>query len=383
MRRPTASQRSAPPRRADPRRRGDDTILGMSPDVLRILDANFNRAREALRVMEEYARFALDDAALTARIKASRHGLAEASRRLCPAESLDCRDTPGDVGTAVSTAAEMFRGAAEDVAAASIKRLQEALRVIEEYGKVIDAKAAAGVEKMRYEAYDLEQALSSAGPKRRQLRAARLHVLLTEKFCAGPWESVCRAALTGGADVIQLREKEMPDGALLERARRVRELTRKAGALLIVNDRADIARLSGADGVHLGAEDLPAAEARRIAGPSLLIGRTAHDAAEVRAASEDLGGRVDYVAVGPMFASATKPGLPAAGNKFLRGACAATDLPVVAIGGICAENVGALSAARPFAVAVCQGVIGAKDPRDAARRMVDRISGSCSNRAAS
>ena len=183
--------------------------------VARILDANANRAREALRVLEDVARFALEDRALCAGLKALRHDVTEALRRLPSGWLEAARDTAGDVGTAVSEPGETRRRDLGDVAAAAGKRLGEALRVIEETGKTIDPDLARAVESIRYRFYDLEASilLQTAGGRARQWRVC---VLLTESACARPWRDVLAAAIDGGAECIQVREKDMPAALLAD-----------------------------------------------------------------------------------------------------------------------------------------------------------------------
>lgn len=331
----------------------------MDPAALRILDANFNRAREGVRVLEEHARFALEDSELTERLKELRHDLAELAGVLAGPRALECRDTPGDVGTSISTSSEMHRGSVVEVAAAAAGRLSESLRCIEEYGKLVDASAAVRVESLRYRLYAIEQEMFVTSPRRRRLREALLHVLITESLTRGDWLTVCRKVLAAGADVIQLREKQLADRELIDRARQMRELTCAHDALLFINDRPDIARLTGADGVHVGQTDLPVSEVRRIVGPTMLVGKSTHSAEEITAALEE---KPDYLAVGPMFASPTKPEVSVQGPALLAHAARVTDLPIVAIGGITATNAEQLHVRPPFALAVCQTVIAATDP---------------------
>ena len=143
--------------------------------VLRIIDANANRAREALRVMEEAARFLLNDVALTEAIKQLRHDLASAINLLGMIEAW--RDTPGDVGVGVTTATEGVRASASDVAIAAGKRLSEALRAIEEYAKTIDGGVASRVEALRYRGYEVEKSLATTGRSLDRLAEARLYMI--------------------------------------------------------------------------------------------------------------------------------------------------------------------------------------------------------------
>lgn len=343
----------------------------MDPTTYRILDANMNRAREGLRVMEEYARFVLDDARACEALKHARHTLVAVAQSFAPGALLAGRDTPNDVGTAISNASEASRADALSVARAASGRVSEALRCIEEYGKLVSRDVSREIERLRYAVYSIEQELFAIAPRRSRLRDARLHVLLTESLCHGSWLETAKAVLDAGADVIQLREKTLVDSALLERAVSLRELTRGHDALLIVNDRPDIARLCEADGVHLGQEDLPVAAARRIGGPTMLVGGSAHDAAEIE---RMLTAGVDYLGVGPMFASGTKPAVRVRGPELLSLALhrVAGSVPVVAIGGITPENAGLLggSGGGRFAVAVCGSIVSAVEPASAARRVI-------------
>ncbi|MEM7624396.1 MAG: thiamine phosphate synthase [Planctomycetota bacterium] len=332
------------------------------PSVLRIIDANANRAREALRVMEEAARFILNEAELSGAIKRLRHDLAAA---LSIVPNLEAhRDTPGDVGTRITTAAERSRGSIADVAVAAGKRLSEALRAIEEYGKTLPAEQAAAlaeVEPLRYRGYALEQQLNTALSCGRA-RQWKLCLLLTESLCRLPWRDVLEQALDAGTDCVQLREKEIDGGELLERAALVVECCHAHGAAVIVNDRPDVALLAGADGVHVGQADLRVADVRKLAGGQLLIGVSTSNRDQARGAQQ---AGADYVGVGPMFPTATKHKPVLAGPEYLRTFLAddqLRDLPHLAIGGIDPENLPELVDVGVRGVAVSSVVCGADRP---------------------
>lgn len=351
-------------------RPGDTTGAFVLPDptpdidAARVLDANFNRAREALRVLEDYCRFVLDDRFLTEEVKGLRHGLAEACGRLPPGLLLAGRDTPGDVGTTVSAAGEYDRGSPAQVAAVNVKRLQESLRSLEEYGKLFGPQLGREVEAIRYRAYTLERAVVLGSEARGKLADARLYVLLTGSRCAASLDWLIQRAAAGGATVFQLREKDLTDRELIERARNVRRWTRSAGALFIVNDRPDIARITDADGVHLGQDDLPVRDARQIVGPDALIGVSTHSLDQVRRAV--LAG-ADYIGLGPTFPSRTKAFEDFPGLGFVRAATAETSLPAFALGGIGPENIGSVAAAGGRRVAVSGAICAADDPEPVAR----------------
>lgn len=339
----------------------------MDSHIARILDANANRAREAMRVLEEHCRMVLDDGPLTQRVKDLRHELAAALNHFGADSLLAARDTQHDVGTTITTEGESHRPDTQSVAVAAAKRAAESLRCLEEYGKIANTQAATAIEQLRYRTYTLEQDILIGGPRRARLRTARLHILVTASLCKRPWLDVCTAALAGGADVIQLREKDLPDAELLARAKSLREITARANALLIINDRPDIARLVDADGVHLGQTDLPVAAAREIVGPNRLIGVSTHSLAEARAA---LSTNPDYLGVGPMFASPTKPHVAVQGAKLLAEIAALTPLPLAAIGGITPANAREILTAAPrAALAVSHAILSADDPGEVSRQL--------------
>ncbi len=335
--------------------------------VARILDANLNRAREGLRVIEEHARFIHDDAAAAGALKALRHGLQALASRLGQARLLAARAVESDVGLALRTEAEHVRSAPEDVAAAAFARCGEALRVIAEYGKLLDPEAAQVADRLRYELYALQPRVLLRAERVAALRRAKVYALLTDSLCRHGWEKTLAELLAAGVRCVQLREKQLADGEFLRRALRAREMTHAAGALLCINDRAEIARLSAADVLHLGQGDLPLRAARRLVGGEMLIGLSTHTPAELDAA---LRQSPDYVAVGPMYASHTKQVRAVAGPAFLRQARERTELPIVAIGGVDAARAPEVLAGGADVVAVCAALIAVESPGDAARALL-------------
>lgn len=334
----------------------------------RVLDAAANRAREGLRVVEDFARFALNDRHLMACLKVLRHRLAAALRRLPADELLAARDTLADVGTAVSSDAEWSRPDLASVATANAKRLQESLRTLEEFGKMVDRPMAAEVEQLRYQSYTLERALAITVASRRRLNAARLYVLVDGRENLPAFEKLIQALVCSGVDMIQFRDKRLADGELLGRARRLRELTRGTSTLFIMNDRADLARLAQADGVHVGQEELTVGQARAIVGADALIGVSTHSLDQVRQAVLD---GANYIGVGPVFESKTKsfPCQLLTGLALLRTVQAEISLPAFAIGGIDHGNLPQVLAAGFTRVAVSAAVTGAADPCQAVREL--------------
>jgi thiamine-phosphate pyrophosphorylase len=335
-------------------------------DAARVLDANFNRAREALRVLEDYCRFALDDRFLTGHVKTLRHDLADASRKVPPALLLAARETQQDVGTAVSASGEYDRASVGGVAAANLKRLQESLRSLEEFGKILSPEFGRELETLRYRAYTLERAVVLGSAARERLAQTKLYLLLSGSTATASLNWVIEQSAAGGVDVVQLREKSLSDRELIDRARNVRRWTRQAGVLFIVNDRPDVARLAEADGVHLGQDDLSVKDARRILGPDALIGVSTHSLEQLRQAILD---GADYVGVGPTFPSQTKAFEQFPGLAFVRAATTETSLPAFVLGGIGPQNVGLAVQAGARRIAVGAAIARADDPEQAARTL--------------
>lgn len=359
--------------------------MGMNParfaPALRSVDANCNRAREALRVMEDAARFELDHQPLAGQIKDARHELSAIAQAI-PGGALAmlaARDTPADVGATNKTSAELIRSTTRDVATAAAKRLTEALRTLEELLKLMPQAQgptlASRVERLRYRAYELEKRLILALGTGRGVQW-KLCVLITERLCARPWQDVALRAIAGGADCLQLREKTLGDTDLLNRARELVTIARAtqrpegtARPSVIVNDRPDIALLAGADGVHLGQGDLTVEAVRHLAGESLLVGVSTHDLGEAQRAAHD---GADYTGVGAMFATGTKP-RDTSGPAYLRDYLNTPGLariPHLAIGGITPENVGEVARVGGLGVAVSSVVCASSDPAEVCRALL-------------
>jgi len=344
----------------------------LKASILRILDANLNRAREALRVVEDYARFVLNDQATCGALKQIRHELADATIAFA-GDAILHRDTSGDVGTATKAEGELAREDVAHVVTAAGKRLGEALRTIEEYLKIDDPAGASKIEALRYRFYTIEQQLAQTirpVPARRDFASVRLYVLITESLCKHAWLEVAEQAILGGADCLQLREKTLEGADFLRRAKQLVDLCRRHKVRCIINDRADIALLSGADGVHVGQDDLPAREVRKLIGRDKILGVSTHRIEQARAAVLD---GADYIGVGPIFKSSTKPRDFIAGLDYARQAAREMKIPAVAIAGITAENVDEVIASGIRAVAVSSAVISADDVRAAAARIKARV----------
>lgn len=344
--------------------------------IWRIIDANLNRASEGLRVIEEVARFVMDNEALTAEIKLARHCLAE----ICRHPSFDyhllvaARNAQEDVGGAHTySQSEGLRTDYKAIVIANMKRVQEAARVLEEFGKLVNPAIGQSFKQFRFMLYTLEKKLSDSLLKwQRIVPDWSLYVITGERWSRNrSLKEVVAQAIEGGAGVIQLREKEMDARQLVEAGRCIREITRQAGVLFIVNDRVDVALAVDADGVHVGQDDMDIADVRQMIGPHKLIGVSTHNVDEAKLA-EAAG--ADYIGVGPIFHTDTKENAQnPKGLQTLREIRAAVNIPCVAIGGINAANAAKVIKAGADGAAVITAVIAADDVQQAAQNMLQII----------
>lgn len=201
-----------------------------------------------------------------------------------------------------------------------------------------------------------------------------LYAILDRSVSAGrDLPSLLDAVLGGGGRLVQLREKTLPLAELLPLARHLARRCREAGALFIVNDRADLALAVGADGLHVGQDDLPARRAREILRPGMILGVSTHDVEQARRAVAD---GANYVAVGSVYPTGTKSGFQLVGLDLIRRVRPEVPVPLVGIGGITADNAGAVLAAGADAVAVISALGAVPDPEAATRGFLTRLDAS-------
>jgi thiamine-phosphate pyrophosphorylase len=317
----------------------------------RILDANLDRAREGLRVIEDWCRFGLDSAPLSEECKHLRQELATWHSPDLRA----ARDTPGDAGTALTHPNEEQRTDIQQVLQANLCRVEEALRVLEEYGKVYDPAMGSSFKQLRYRVYTLDSRLLSYQCQQ-QLHSARLYLVTapSDRLFA-----TVEAALQAGLTLVQYRDKDADDCLRLENAEKLCHLCHRYGALFIVNDRVDLALAANADGVHLGQQDIPIALARQLLGPQRLIGRSTHCPDDLHRAIQE---GADYIGVGPVYETPTKAGRPAAGLEYVRYAATHATLPWFAIGGIDQNNLPEVLSAGAERIAIVRAIMNSDRP---------------------
>ncbi|MBR8831937.1 MAG: Thiamine-phosphate synthase [Chroococcopsis gigantea SAG 12.99] len=331
--------------------------------IKRILDANLDRAREGLRIIEEWCRFGLNDRVLANECKEMRQVIALSHRD----ELRVARDTPSDPGTMLTHPEEERRENLQALLRANLCRVQEALRVIEEYGKLYDPSMGTIFKELRYRVYTLESALLSQ-PLKSSLHDYGLYLVTSPDN--NLLETV-ESALEGGLKLVQYRDKKGDDLSRFANARKLRHLCHQYGALLIINDRIDLAASVDADGIHLGQQDLPVATARAILGDNKIIGRSTTNPQEMAKALEE---KADYIGVGPVYSTPTKPGKAETGLNYVSYAREHCPIPWFAIGGIDLDNLQAVIDAGARQVAVVRAIMQSDDPKSVTGQFLSRLS---------
>jgi thiamine-phosphate pyrophosphorylase len=321
------------------------------PALYRILDANLDRAREGLRIIEEWCRFGVRHTQWSNECKQMRQELGKWHR----SEMRAARDTPGDPGTSLTHPQEETRATISQLLQVNFCRVQEALRVVEEYGKLYHPQMGETGKQMRYRVYTLESNLLSY-QRQQLLQQAQLYLVTSP---SDDMLGVVEAALQGGLSVVQYRDKSISDCDRLEMAQQLCQLCHRYGALFLVNDRVDMALAADADGVHLGQDDIPIDVARQLLGPHKIIGRSTTNAEEMEAAIAE---GADYIGVGPVYSTPTKPNKEASGLEYVRYASEHASVPWFAIGGVDTNNIQEVTAAGAERVAVVRAIMQAEQP---------------------
>jgi thiamine-phosphate pyrophosphorylase len=330
--------------------------------IARILDANLDRAREGLRIIEEWCRFGLNNSQLAQSCKEMRQELAQWHRfdlRLA-------RDTPADVGTSLSHPQEETRSSMENLLQANLCRVQEALRVLEEYGKLYNPLMGESFKQLRYQVYAIESQLL-ATQRLQQLKTARLYLVTSpsENLVA-----IVEASLKGGLTLVQYRDKNTDDLIRFQNAQTLCQLCHDYGALFLINDRVDLALAVNADGIHLGQQDLPIAIARQMLGPNRIIGRSTTNPQEM---AQAIAEGADYIGVGPVYETPTKVGKAAAGLDYVSYAAENSPVPWFAIGGIDQTNLGDVLKAGAKQVAVVREIMQSPNPTEATQGLFAQL----------
>lgn len=333
-------------------------------DVLRMLDANANRAAEGLRTLEDVARLVREDRGASETLKSLRHQLGQLCQGFERQDRLAARAVETDAGTTLTTDGEATRADWPAVISAAAERVTQSLRTLEECSKFLSAELSQQFKQLRYAAYDQLADCELRLRSPRSTVTAQLYLLVDCSQDIDAFRLTLRKLAEGGVELFQLRDKAADGGRLMQYARAAMDGLRETKSRLIINDRVDIALASGAAGVHIGQTDMELADARRLTHGRLWIGVSTHDLEQAERAQQQ---GADYIGCGPTFPSPTKQFNAFPGVDFLSAAASRIRLPLFAIGGIDLENLQQVTAAGCQRVAVSSAIQAATDPYQAAR----------------
>lgn len=335
--------------------------------MFRIIDANLNRATEALRVLEEIARFKFDDKKMSEELKNLRHKIClEFDDRYN--QLLKSRNTQEDVGTDIlNTTKENREITLQSVFRANIKRLQQALRTLEEYGS-LDSQ-------FRYSTYTIEKEMNEKikmNIKKYLLKDRKLYLVTNSDNFSSDEEFLDRVALAvkSGVDIVQLREKTKPAQKIIEYGKVIRQICSQYNALFIVNDRIDIAQIVAADGVHLGQDDIDIHSARKMLGEEMIIGISTHKPQDAIEAQKN---GADYIGVGPIYKTPTKPKREPAGLEYLKWASENVEIPYYAIGSIDLNTIDEAIGYGAKRVALVRAIMNAENIEETVKNLKNKL----------
>jgi thiamine-phosphate pyrophosphorylase len=345
----------------------------ISPQILRVIDASLNRAAEGLRFLEDTARFILNDTELTKQFKTLRHDIIP-NNWLFQKQLVQSRDSQGNVGANLDVEGSKDKKGLSSAIVANSRRVQEALRTLEEIAKIegeVLPVSSEKYQKARFEMYTVEKLLLSRLLRQDKTKLIRgLYAVIDMQALKGRSHlEITRQVIQGGAKIIQLRDKITIKKDLLPIAQALKNLCTEKGVLFIMNDSLDIALAVGADGLHIGQEDLPVKVARKLAPIDMLIGCSVSNAEQAQQAVND---GADYVAVGAIFSTPSKDAV-AVGLEPLRKIKKAVAVPVVAIGGINISNAVEVKKAGADSIAVIRALLGADSPETTAREIIKKF----------
>ncbi len=344
-----------------------------SPQALRIIDASLNRAAEGMRFLEDTARFLLNDAALTEELKAIRHAIIAGDWPFHQ-QLIQSRDSQGDVGINIEVEGGRDKKSLASAVVANSRRVQEALRTLEEVAKIEGAGLLLDSTKLqafRFKMYTIEKNLLSRLLRQDKTKKIKgLYAIIdTQSLTGRSHVKVAGEIIRGGAKIIQLRDKTTKKKDLMPIALALSDLCKANGVLFIMNDNLDIAMAAGADGLHIGQEDLSVGAARKLAPLDMIIGCSVFNAEQAKQA---VAAGADYVAVGAIFPTPSKDTV-VLGLEPLRQVKQAVAVPVVAIGGINLSNLTEVKKAGADSIAVIGAVLGADSPEQAARAIIKKF----------
>ncbi len=335
-------------------------------DVAQLIDANLDRAREGLRVIEDWSRFGLNNKDFVIILKDCRQQLGQQHYEFYKR----ARSTSTDKGAGLKHPAQSNRSHPKEIVAANFARVQEALRVLEEFTRTTHPELSKISANIRYRIYDLEiDILKATNNKLRIeiLNSCRLYLITR------PHPQLLKTvslALKAGVTMIQFRCKEGTDSENLGLAKEIASSCKSHNSLFIVNDRIDIAIASDADGIHLGQEDIPIEIARELIGPEKIIGLSTHSVKQIESAEKE---SCDYLGVGPIYKTPSKKNQKSLGIDFLKKVASQIRIPWFAIGGINKVNISEINRAGAKKIALINAIMSTKDPYTASKELLEKI----------
>ncbi len=335
--------------------------------IFQIIDANLDRAREGLRVLEDWARFGIGEKDLVIKIKNFRQILGKNHLEIYKIS----RNHIEDKCKGISHIEQINRKNPNKIICSNSARVQEALRVIEEFSRNHNNKLSQIASEMRYEIYNLEVKLLNLNNRKEAESIISENNLYSITDQREDLLEIIEKILQGGVKIIQHRFKEGKDKDNLKKAIEIKYLCKKYNSLFIVNDRIDIALASNADGVHLGQEDIDITTARKLLGSSKIIGVSANNSTEIKNAIKN---GCDYIGIGPVFKTSIKKNKEPLGVEKIKDLTKNINIPWFAIGGINKVNISSLKNQGICKVAVVSGLINSGDPKEEAIMILKELS---------
>ncbi len=335
-------------------------------DVAQLIDANLDRAREGLRVIEDWSRFGLNNKAFVIILKDWRQQLGREHHEFYK----KARSTSTDRGAGLKHPAQSTRVHPKEIVAANFARVQEALRVLEEFTRITHPELSRISADIRYKVYDLEIDILKASNHK-----IRLKILNNCNLCliTRPHPQLLKTvslALKAGVRMVQFRCKEGTDLENIRLAKDIASSCKSHNSLFIINDRIDIAIASNADGIHLGQEDIPIKIARELVGPEKIIGLSTHSVKQIESAEKE---PCDYLGVGPIYKSHSKPNEKSIGTDFIKKVANQINIPWFAIGGINKVNISEINRLGARKIALINAIMSAEDPYTASKELLEKI----------
>ena len=335
--------------------------------IAQIIDANLDRGREGLRVLEDWARFGLGRDDLVIEFKNFRQLLGKYHLKIYK----DSRNHIKDTSIGLSHSEQFNRKSIDNLISANSARVQEAMRVIEEFSRYNNIELSSIASKIRYEIYSLEIKLLNFQSKKNLMEIIKDNNLYFISSQKPNNLKIIENALKGGVKIIQQRYKNGTDLNHLQEAKKIKILCQKFKALFIINDRIDIALACDADGVHLGQDDIDIKSARNILGSSKIIGASANKKSDIKNAIDN---GCDYLGIGPVFETLTKEGKKPLGLEIIKELTDGLTIPFFVIGGIKQNHISLLKKNRLNKIALVSEIANSENPQEKAIMLIKKLS---------